>query len=360
MSESIDDVLRASSDAGGEPQEGDTEAARPPAPPMTQPVDSTVTITELVPVDIKKAWPTEPAHFTPWLLDNAAVLSEVLGVEVELDAREHKVGTFSLDLIGRVSGSDKIVIVENQYGSTDHTHLGQIMTYAGGTEPAIVVWIAESFRDEHRSALDWLNEHTPPKVGFFGIALSAVRLHGAPAHLVAPKLDLVCKPNEWDKLAKASTSSGGATGLSPTNALYKRYWERFAPLAKERGWTNATAPAQNWWSLPAGVAGVTWGVSFSMFGARSELNFGSPEAAINLHRLQELRSRRDALWVAFGSDDVIFDDLPDKVACRLDVQLQGPKVTDESCWASTLAWMIDTQERLRAAVKAVGGIPAAP
>src|SRR5690242_15892823 len=102
-------------------------AVQPPSPPLTQPAGSKVTLTKMLKVDIREAWPSEPYDFTPWLLENAAELSEVLGVEVELQSREHAVGKFSLDLYGNLAGSDKVVIVENQYGTTDHSHLGQIM-----------------------------------------------------------------------------------------------------------------------------------------------------------------------------------------------------------------------------------------
>jgi hypothetical protein len=107
------------------------------------------------------------------------------------------------------------VIIENQYGWTDHLHLGQIMTYAGGTKPSTIVWVAEQFREEHRAALDWLNAHTDPTIRFFGVRLAAVTLEGAPAGLIAPSLELVVKPNDWEKQASVKIS-GGPGGSTPT------------------------------------------------------------------------------------------------------------------------------------------------
>lgn len=94
-----------------------------------------VNLTRLQPVAITSVWPTEPHHFTPWLLANAGLLSGTLGLDVELESREYKVGKFSLDIIGHEVATGTPVIVENQYGPTDHGHLGQILTYAGGTKP---------------------------------------------------------------------------------------------------------------------------------------------------------------------------------------------------------------------------------
>jgi hypothetical protein len=313
-----------------------------------------ISLTRLQPVVVTSVWPTEARHFTPWLLENAELLSEVLGMDVELESREYKVGKFSLDIIGRELETGAPVIIENQYGWTNHGHLGQILTYAGGTKPSTIVWVAEQFREEHRAALDWLNAHTDPAIRFFGVRLAAVTLKGAPAGLVAPFLELVVKPNEWEKQASATISSG--TGSTPTQELYRQFWSQFEPLAKQRGWTNASAPPQNWWSMPAGVTGAAWTVSYSKFGCRSELFFDHPDPAINLARWQMLYRRRDEIIAAFGGD-LGFDELPGAKGCRIEARLEGPKISDRSHWPAVIDWMLDTQTRLRRAVALVGGVP---
>lgn len=101
----------------------------------------------------------EEHHLTPWLAKNLDLLERELSLELELVAREHRVGSYELDLL--LSSSDgRSVIVENQFGPSNHGHLGQLLTYAGGTEADVVVWLAESFRDEHLAALQWLNNST--------------------------------------------------------------------------------------------------------------------------------------------------------------------------------------------------------
>lgn len=315
-----------------------------------------VNLTRLRQVEIKKVWPTEPHHFTPWLLANADLLSEALGLDVELEEREHKVGKFSLDIIGREVATGTPVIVENQYGSTDHGHLGQILTYAGGTKPTMIIWIAEHFREEHRAALEWLNTHTDPTIRFFGVRLAAVTLAAAPAGFIAPLLELVVKPNDWEKLALAAAA--GSAGPNPTQQLYQQFWSQFEPQAKKFGWTNASAPAQNWWSLPTGVTGATWTVSYAKFGCRSELYFNHQDPAVNLLRWQVLNARKDEILQAFG-DDLFFDDLPSNKGCRIEARLHGPKIGDQQRWGEVVEWMIATQTRLRDAVTQVGGVPAA-
>ena len=324
-----------------------SNAPSPAEPPL-------VSLTRIQHLSITSVWPTEPHHFTPWLLANSELLSEVLGMDVELEFREHKVGKFSLDIIGREVATGQPVIVENQFGPTDHQHLGQIMTYAGGTKPATVVWVAEQFREEHRAALDWLNAHTDPTVRFFGVQLGAATLFGAPPGLIAPMLELTVKPNDWEKIAHAATA--GASGPTPTQELYRAFWLQFQPFAKERGWTSAAPPAANWWNLPTGVSNVIWGVSFAKFGCRSEIYFGHPDPSVNLARWQALKDKEELITGTFGGD-LIFDDLPNNKGCRIETRLQGPRIGDQNQWPALIEWFVDTQERLRKSIALAGGVP---
>ncbi|NBH12432.1 DUF4268 domain-containing protein [Amycolatopsis sp. SID8362] len=140
---------------------------------------------------------------------------------------------------------------------------------------------------------------------------------------------------------------------SPKEALYRRFWARFVPVAQQRGWTKATATTQNWFQMPAGTSGVNWVVSFTRFGCRSELYFGDPDPATNLSRWRLLADRRDEITKRFG-EDLIFADLPSRKGCRIETRLLGPTIDDEDHWSDVLRWMEDTQERLRTAI---GDVP---
>ena len=180
-------------------------------------MDDEIVIGRLRAVPAREVWRHEALDFTPWLLDNADVLSEVIGLDLELDTAEHAVGDFSLDLIGRDRISGDLVIVENQLEQSDHTHLGQIMTYAGGTDAAHVVWVAPSFRPEHRRALEWLNERTDEATRFFAVEVKAVRIGDSP---YAPLLSLAVQPNDWGKQVRTkavqqSHSTWSSSDLMP-------------------------------------------------------------------------------------------------------------------------------------------------
>lgn len=313
-------------------------------------------LSHLVAVDVRAVWPLEASSFTPWLLANADALGDALGMDLELETAEHKVGGFSLDLVGRDSEGGEVVIVENQFGPTDHRHLGQLLTYAGGTEPSTVVWIAESFRDEHRAALDWLNQRTDSATRFFGVQLAAVTLHGAPDNLVAPLLDVVVKPNDWGKQVKKAA----VEKVTNKQLLYQEFWTEWLQKVSPRGWTNRKAPAQHWVYLPSGTSGARYVVSFRTKGMLSELFFHSEDPPINLARWQILASKRGEIERAFGQE-LIFDDLPHRKGCRIGIErTDAVAIEQRDAWPEFTAWFEDTQMRLRAAIAAVGGVPAAP
>ena len=127
-------------------------------------------------LDLRLAWNNEASNFTPWLADNIQVLGDVLGLELALREREASVGNFSCDLHAVDLASGRTVIIENQLEVTDHSHLGQLLTYAAGLEAGVVVWIAREIRDEHKAALDWLNRKTSADTNFFAIVPRVFRI----------------------------------------------------------------------------------------------------------------------------------------------------------------------------------------
>lgn len=156
---------------------------------------------------LRDAWPHEALEFTPWLADNIEHLSEAIGMPLELTGTEVKVESFSADILARNPSDDTIVLIENQLEQTDHSHLGQIMTYLAGLEAQTVVWIASDFREPHLSAIRWLNEHTADDFAFFAVRLRVVRIGDSP---YAPIFEIVEKPNDWNREVQQKAKSEGA------------------------------------------------------------------------------------------------------------------------------------------------------
>ncbi|EDM71446.1 hypothetical protein RAZWK3B_14534 [Roseobacter sp. AzwK-3b] len=174
----------------------------------------------LVDLPLRDAWKHEAHEFTPWLAQNIDHLSEAIGVPLELTGTEVAVETFSADILARNPMDDSIVLIENQLETTDHTHLGQIMTYLAGLEAQTVIWIAPAFREPHLSAIRWLNEHTADGFSFFAIKARVVRIGDSP---FAPIFEVVEKPNDWERGIKQKATGEGAAYYD----IKEKFWQDF-------------------------------------------------------------------------------------------------------------------------------------
>lgn len=304
----------------------------------------------LVPVPPREVWRHEAQHFTPWLLGNVDVLNDLLGMELVLERAEHPVGDFSLDLIGRDETTGEVVIVENQLEASDHTHLGQILTYAAGTDPATVIWVAARFRPEHRAALDWLNSRTDEKTRFFGVELGVVRIGASDP---APSFRLVTQPNDWEKTVRLAVEPTGKP------LLYSGFWSLFIErISREHpSWTRAIRPpTASWLNLPTGVSDALYTVYFTKRGLSSELYFESTDSDVNTTRFEALFKVKDELEGAYyGPLD--WQPMPGRKATRIADYLPDADVAREQDWPAYLDWLFDRQSRLRQAVQKVGGVP---
>src|SRR5919198_446276 len=253
----------------------------------------TVDLGRLEQVDPRTVWVHEAHDFTPWLLDNADRLSEALGIDLELEAAEHAVGGYSLDLVGRDITNDAVLIVENQLATTDHSHLGQVLTYAAGTGASTIVWIATAFREEHRQALDWLNESTGDEAHFFGIELQLVKIGDS---IEAPLFNVVAQPNDWQKQVRTATQAGAVSGKG---ALYVQFWGRFIDRvhAEYSEWTRARPVGpRNWIEMKSPIKGCIIGSSFAQGERlRHDLYIDPGDGDRNDELLGYLRDRRELI-----------------------------------------------------------------
>ena len=201
-------------------------------------------------VDLREFFKDEARDFTPWLAeeDNLELLSETLGIDIELEDIEVKIGKFSADIVGDDISSNRKVIIENQLEKTNHDHLGKIITYSGGKGAGIVIWVCKKIQQEHRSALDWLNEISTEEYSFFGIEMELWKIGDSEP---APKFNIVVSPNEWSKTVKTLTSSNKS--ISGTKMLQKEFWTEVCDFMSENTTLNMRSPRpQHWHSTSVG------------------------------------------------------------------------------------------------------------
>lgn len=147
----------------------------------------------------RELWEHEAIDFTPWLSDNLKELSAVLGMDLEMLNSEEQVGSFFCDIYARDKKTGRIVIIENQLEESNHSHLGQLLTYASGLDAKVICWISPKFRDEHLSAINWLNNATSDDIRFLAVRLKAGNINGS---LNAPLFELLASPNAFQRGAK--------------------------------------------------------------------------------------------------------------------------------------------------------------
>ena len=219
---------------------------------------------KLVAMKAADVWGNEPQVFTPWLSENLDLLADALGLEeLELKGIEVPAGDFRLDILAEDEGGNP-VIVENQFGATDHRHLGQLISYlASQAGKATVVWVAEKVKDDHRAAIDWLNTNTSGDYDFFAIELEALKIGDSDP---APYFNVVAKPNNWARSVGAVARESSTGELAERHRLRMQYWASFAEFLR-RSNTSFKIRRPNkdhWFEFPIGRSGIVISATISV------------------------------------------------------------------------------------------------
>ena len=204
---------------------------------------STPSLGKLERVDLRAVWSNETDDFTPWLAAQANLddLGETLGMQLELQATEEPVGPYFADIVCQDLADDSYVVIENQLEVTNHDHLGKLLTYAAHFKASTVIWVAKTFTDQHRAAVDWLNDMATEGNRFFGLEVEVWRI-GESAY--APKFNVVAKPNSWTKGGQKQVAT-----LSEARQLQLDFWHGFHEYVAQNGLRvrlNSAPAARNW------------------------------------------------------------------------------------------------------------------
>lgn len=298
-------------------------------------------------VPLRDVWSDEAREFTPWLRGSLFVLANALGIEMEAEGHEVPVGPFSADVLATEPGSGAKIVIENQLGQTDHDHLGKLMTYSGGLDARFVVWIAGHFREEHRQALEWLNQITGPEIGFFGVEVELLRIDDSRP---APNFKVVVSPNEPVKAARRTAETASSKGLK-----YQAFWKDLLALLKQRDPTSTAASPDrvgpwNWFGIPVGRTGFRVNASFSAGDrARVELYIDTGDQEANKRAFDLLLERRSEIEARFG-EPLHWDRLDHRRASRVYAERPGTIDGPEEDLEALRGWMADRMLRLRDAV----------
>ncbi|MBO6609344.1 DUF4268 domain-containing protein [Altererythrobacter sp.] len=300
----------------------------------------------LVRVDLRTEWGSEPRDFTPWLAreENIALLGETLNMSLEVEQEEQAVGRFSADILCKDTGSADAgwVVIENQLETTDHSHLGQILTYAAGLEAKTCIWVAAKFHEEHRAAIDWLNEISGDDHQFFGLEIELWRIGES---VSAPKFNVVAKPNDWKRDVGRSARSMAPAKLTETKRLQLEFWEALRErLSGHRSLKPQKPRPQHWTTLSIGRSGMHLGaiINTREDNIGVELYLADESANAYFEQLEQDREIIDA-EVDF---ELVWMPLPERRACRIIGYHPLADLADKTSWPELQAWMISALEQM--------------
>lgn len=292
-----------------------------------------ITLGKIQSVKANQIWPTEDGSFTPWLSDNLAELGDALGLSLNFVQREVNVGKYKLDILAK-DDQNRNVIIENQYNDTDHGHLGQLLTYASGLNAEVLVWITESARDEHRQAIEWLNQITDEKIELYLVAINVIKIGDS---LPALNFKVIASPNHWQKEQKKVTETS-----SPRNERYRNWFQNLIDILREEyKFTNARAgQPQSWYNFSAGISGITIGSSFTLGNKfRCEIYIDTTDKSLNKKIFDDLEAQKNALEAAF-EQQLSWERLDDKRASRIAIYTIGGIDQSEEDLSKLTSWAI--------------------
>jgi hypothetical protein len=291
-------------------------------------------------VDLRSAWESEDRHFTPWLAepDNITILGDTIGLDLEVEAQEKEVGPFRADILCKDRVTDDWVLIENQLERTDHTHLGQLMTYAAGLNAVTIVWIAKKFTEEHRAALDWLNDITDSSFNFFGLEVELWRIQDSP---VAPRFNVVCKPNTWTRNVAGAARNIAGGQSSEKQECYIKFWTRFVERVEERG-NPIRAPKPHGHYMRSFSLGKAYFYIYAMVPIRDkwigvQLTIKTDSATDDFRRLE---ARKDEIEQLIG-EPLEWRELPQYQESQIRISKPDMDLADDTKWMEIQDWLID-------------------
>lgn len=292
-------------------------------------------LSKLKKIDLREEWKHEASDFTKWLAEdeNLQLLSEEIGIDISLIQTEASVGKFSVDILAEEDNTGRKIVIENQLESTNHDHLGKLITYASGFDAEIVIWIVKDVRDEHQQAVDWLNEHTDEKINIFAIRMELWQIGESP---YAPKFHVVSKPNDWAKAIKKTSSR---SDLSDRRLMQLEFWTQFKEYAaaNQASLRLRKAYPQHWYDISIGSSKAHLSLIVDADNEQIRCEFYIPDSK--------------ALFLALqGSSETIEHDLE----CDLEwMELDGKKasriravhiidVENNENWEKSFEWLTKT------------------
>ncbi len=291
-------------------------------------------LSKLEKVDLREVWKHEALDFTNWLAktENLDLLSDEIGIDISLIQTEASVGKFNVDILAEEENTGRKIVIENQLETTDHDHLGKIITYASGYDAEIIVWIVKSVRDEHKQAVDWLNEHTDSNINIFAIQMEVWKISNSP---FAPKFQVIAKPNDWAKTVKKATSQ---SELSDIKMLQFEFWTKFKEYVRDYNGKIKLRKAypQNWYDISFGFSNAHICLTVNSQSEQIACEIYIPDSKV---LFSALHKNKDQIENEL-SEQLVWEELPAKKASRIKL-INKSDFSNQDNWSLSHSWMLE-------------------
>ena len=290
----------------------------------------------------RSIWSHEALNFTPWVAENVDLLADAVGLDITVDETESSVGDFNVDIYASETGTDRKIIIENQLEDTDHDHLGKLITYASGKGADVVIWVVKHAREEHKAAVEWLNNHTDDKIGFF---LCEIKLFQIGDSQIAPAFTVVERPNDWTKEIRKTASANS------TQQQRLEYWQAFNDYAfSDANFSrifNKRKPTTDHW-MDFSIGSSACHIAVSQIQKRKAVDV---ELYINDDKelFKSLFAHKDEIEKNMEME-LEWKELPERKASRILIE-KTVDLDDRATWPEQFDYIMDTCIKMKRAFK---------
>jgi hypothetical protein len=302
-------------------------------------------LSRITKINPREVWKHEALHFTQWLAkeENISVLCEELGINLENIKPEASAGRYNVDIVADDIDTKRKVIIENQLESTDHKHLGQLLTYASAYDASMIIWVVTDYTEEHRQAIDWFNRNISENISFFLVQIEVYKIGDSDA---APKFNIICEPNNWGKAVK---SSGTGDVVSATKLLQMEFWEGLKASASKTNTSvnfSHTPQPKHWFNISIGTSRCHLALTLN-----TQKGYIGCEVYIRNDKslYDNFHNNKEQIEATVGQE-LEWMELPDATASRILLTYKGnPK--DRKRWGEYFNWCTETVEKFNKAFK---------
>ena len=296
-------------------------------------------------IDVRKVWAHEQYDFSKWLSleENIKLLGDTLSLSLTDIETEKFVGSYRCDILCKDELTGKTVLIENQLEPTNHDHLGKIITYASGLDASVVVWVVAAARDEHASAIEWLNKHTDDSISFFLIEIHAYKIGDSEP---APQFKIIEQPNDFAKIVKRISQD---KEMNESQGCRLEFWTQFNDILEQRGkpFNKRKATTDHWYSVAVGSSECQ--ISIDLVNKEHKIRVGL-WIADNKERFDYMKQHKTEIEAAMGMA-LSWERLDNKKSSLICTYIKGLDFKNQENYPELMNKSIDLVVKMRDVLK---------